>query len=42
MRTPNRSAEIIAAELNPRERVTLFCIASRTRQLCRRAREALR
>ena len=31
MRAPNRSAEIIAAELNPRERVALFCIASKTR-----------
>jgi len=31
MRTPNHNAKIIAAELNPRERVALFCIASRTR-----------
>jgi hypothetical protein len=31
MRAPNPTAEIIAAELTPRERVALFCIASKTR-----------
>jgi hypothetical protein len=31
MRLPKRTPEVIAAELNPRERVLLFCIASKTR-----------